>query len=179
MALNIAFTKQFNMLKDENIIIPRIVNKQTMEFSDFCEYLADGTTVTAGDVAAVMKSIEMRLPLILGMNSKVVVSPDGLTFRPKVSGSIGQSELHAKLQARAMNYPDLNIDVDREIETSDLTVRDLSVGIGIEIPKKWISRLESKATLKRVDSDEDDSQGSGDSGDSGNQGAQGDTMDNP
>ena len=100
MALNVQFYKVHNHLTNEDIVIPRIVNQQALEFNELCEYLADGSTVTAADVSAVMKQIEMRLPLILGLNAKVVCSPEGLTFRPKVSGSLTQSQLKAKLEAK-------------------------------------------------------------------------------
>ena len=97
MALNVQFIKYLNQMINEEIVVPRLVNQQSLDFNALCEYLADGSTVTAADVAAVMKQIEMRLPLVLGLNAKVVCSPEGLTFRPKVTGSITQSQLKAKL----------------------------------------------------------------------------------
>ena len=113
--------------------------------------------MTAADVAAVMKQIEMRLPLILGLNAKVVCSPEGLTFRPKVSGSITQSELKAKLQAKLAADPTADIDVNRALATSDLSISDLTAEIGIELPKKWHERFKSKATFKRVNKTTTDS----------------------
>ena len=142
--------KIHNVLTNEDIVLPRLVNQQTLDFNDFCEYLADGSTVTPADVSAVMKQIEMRLPLILGLNSKVVCSPEGLTFRPKVSGSLTQSQLKAKLEAKLAADPSLDIDVDREVSVSDLTVADLVASIAIDMPKKWDSRFKSKAQFKRV-----------------------------
>lgn len=150
MALNVQFYKLHNHLTDEDIIIPRLVNQQSLDFNALCEYLADGSTVTAADVAAVMKQIEMRLPLVLGLNAKVVCSPEGLTFRPKVSGSITQSQLKAKLQAKLAADPTLDIDVNRELTTSDLAVNDLTAEIAIELPKKWNERFKSKAEFKRI-----------------------------
>ena len=88
MALNVQMIKTHNYLTNEDIVIPRLINQQTLDFNDLCDYLADGSTVTAADVAAVMKQIELRLPLVLGLNAKVICSPEGLTFKPKVSGSI-------------------------------------------------------------------------------------------
>ena len=73
-----------NAIINEDLVQPRIVNMQTLEFNEWCAHLADGSTVTAADVAAVMKQLETKLPLILGLNTKVVCSPEGLTFRPKV-----------------------------------------------------------------------------------------------
>ena len=150
MALNVQFYKLHNHLTDEDIIIPRLVNQQSLDFNALCEYLADGSTVTAADVAAVMKQIENRLPLVLGLNAKVVCSPEGLTFRPKVSGSITQSQLKAKLQAKLAADPTLDIDPNRALKVSDLTVNDITAEIAIELPKKWTERFQSKAEFKRV-----------------------------
>ena len=150
MALNVQFYKLHNHLTDEDIIIPRLVNQQSLDFNALCEYLADGSTVTAADVAAVMKQIENRLPLVLGLNAKVVCSPEGLTFRPKVSGSITQSQLKAKLQAKLEADPTADIEVNRALATSDLSVSDLTAEIAIELPKVWNERFQSKATFKRV-----------------------------
>ena len=150
MALNVRFFKLHNHLTDEDIVVPRIVNQQSLDFNALCEYLADGSTVTAADVAAVMKQIEMRLPLVLGLNAKVVCSPEGLTFRPKVSGSLTQSQLKAKLQAKLAADPTADIDVNRALSTSDLSVSDLTAEIAIELPKKWNERFQSKVTFKRV-----------------------------
>ena len=116
--------KYHNAMTNEDIVVPRLVNQQSLDFNELCEYLADGSTVTAADVSAVMKQIEMRLPLVLGLNAKVVCSPEGLTFRPKVSGSITQSELKAKLEAKKAAETDPEkaalIDVDRALALSDL-----------------------------------------------------------
>ena len=150
MALNVQFYKVHNHLTDEDIVVPRIVNQQALDFNALCEYLADGSTVTAADVAAVMKQIETRLPLLLGLNAKVVCSPEGLTFRPKVSGSITQSQLKKKLQAKLAADPTLDIDVNRALTLSDLAVSDLTAEIAIELPKAWNERFQSKASFKRV-----------------------------
>lgn len=150
MALNVQFYKVHNHLTNEDIVIPRIVNQQSLDFSSLCEYLADGSTVTAADVAAVMKLIEMRLPMVLALNAKVICSPEGLTFRPKVSGSITQSELKKRLEAKLAADPTLDIDVNRELQLSDLSVNDLTASISIELPKRWVERFQSKADFKRV-----------------------------
>ena len=159
MALNVQFYKLFNHLIDEYVVIPRLVNQQALDFNALCEYLADGSTVTAADVAAVMKQIEMRLPLILGLNAKVVCSPEGLTFRPKVSGSITQSQLKEKLQAKLAADPTLDIDINRELMVSDLSVSDLTASIAIELPKKWTERFQSKAEFKRIKVSSDTAEG--------------------
>lgn len=156
MALNVQMYKVHNYLTNEDLVMSRLVNQQTLDFNSLCEYLADGSTVTAGDVAAVMKQIEVRLPLILGLNAKVVCSPEGLTFRPKVSGSITQSQLKAKLQAKLDADPTLDIDVNRELTLSDLSVNDLTASIDISMPKKWTERFQSKAEFKRVSNNVND-----------------------
>ena len=180
--VNVLFTKVFNKLTGQHMIVPRVVNQQTLDYDAFCEYLADGSTVTAADVQAVMKLIETRLPLILSLNSKVVCSPEGLTFRPKVSGSLTQAQLKTRLETKLANDPTLEIDVNREIETSDLTIKDLEVSIAIEMPSKWDDRFASKAELKRVtkataelaERDNDEGNGGSTSGGSSNNGSQGD-----
>ena len=179
--VNVLFTKVFNKLTGQHMIVPRVVNQQTLDYDAFCEYLADGSTVTAADVQAVMKLIETRLPLILSLNSKVVCSPEGLTFRPKVSGSLTQAQLKARLEAKLADDPTLDIDVNREIETSDLTIKDLEVSIAIEMPGKWDDRFASKAELKRVtkataelaESGNDEGNGGSTSGGSSDNGSQG------
>lgn len=154
MALNVQMIKYHNQLIDEDMVIPRLVNQQTLDFDRLCNYLADGSTVTPGDVAVVMKQIETRLPLLLGLNTKVVCSPEGLTFRPTVSGSITKSQLKVKLEERKSNETDPEkaekIDVNRALKTSDLTVDDLTASIAIDLPKKWNERFHSEADFKRV-----------------------------
>ena len=150
MALSVQMTKVHNYLTNEDIVIPRLVNQQTLDFNGLCEYLADGSTVTAADVAAVMKQIESRLPLVLGLNAKVICSPEGLTFKPKVSGSITQKQLKEKLQARLDADPTLDIDVNRALTVSDLAISDINAEIGIELPKMWIERFKTKAVFKRI-----------------------------
>jgi len=147
--LTVQMYKVHNHLTNEDVVIPRIVNQQTLDFNALCEYLADGSTVTAADVAAVMKQIETRLPLVLGLNAKVVCSPEGLTFRPKVSGSITQSQLKAKLEAKLAADPTLDIDVNRALTVSDLAISDLTASIEITIPKLWHERFQGKASFKR------------------------------
>lgn len=151
--LSVQMTKVHNYLTNEDIVIPRLVNQQTLDFNGLCEYLADGSTVTAADVSAVMKQIEMRLPLLLGLNAKVICSPEGLTFKPKVSGSITQKQLKEKLQARLEADPTLDIDINRALTLSDLSISDITAEIGIELPKKWTERFKTKAVFKRVAKD--------------------------
>jgi hypothetical protein len=148
--LSVQMTKVHNYLTNEDIVIPRLVNQQTLDFNGLCEYLADGSTVTAADVSAVMKQIEMRLPLLLGLNAKVICSPEGLIFKPKVSGSITQKQLKEKLQAKLEADPTLDIDVNRALTLSDLSISDITAEIGIELPKKWTERFKTKAVFKRV-----------------------------
>ena len=104
MALNVQMVLSENKLIGEKIVTPRIVNQQTLDYDTFCDYLAQGSTVTAADVSAVMKQLEKNIPLILGLNAKIVASPDGLTFRPTVKGSLTQSQLKAKLTQRKADY---------------------------------------------------------------------------
>ena len=184
--LTVQMYKVHNHLTDEDIVMPRIVNQQVLDFNALCEYLADGSTVTAADVAAVMKQIETRLPLVLGLNAKVVCSPEGLTFRPKVSGCITQSQLKAKLEAKLAADPTLDIDVNRALTASDLAISDLTASIEISIPKMWHERFQSKASFKRVaktttEASENSSSNTEGTDSTENGGAQlpGDTTENP
>lgn len=162
------FIKTKNNLLNEDIVTPRIVNMQVMEFDEWCENLADGSTVTPADVAAVMKRIEKRLPSFLALNAKVICSPDGLTFRPKVSGSISQSDLKKKLQARKAAESDpekaAKIDVNRSLKTSDLSVKDCTLSIVIDLPKSWSTDFNTKAKLKRMAKNAEELEESGDTG---------------
>ena len=160
MALNVQMVVTNNKLIGEKIVSPRIVNMQTLSFDAFCDYMAQGSSITAADVSAVMKQLEKRLPLILSLNTKVVASPDGLAFRPTVKGSLTQSQLKEKLTLRKQNYLDngdtaaaARIDVDRALEASDLTVGDLVPSITIDLPRKWDSRFAQSVEYKRVSKD--------------------------
>ena len=139
------------------MVIARLVNQQTLDFNSFCEYLADGATVTSADCAAVLKQIETRLPFVLAFNSKVICSPEGLCFRPSISGSITQSQLKKKLQERLLADPTLDVDVNRELQTSDLTIDDIQASIAIDLPKVWHDRFKAKANFKREKVDSNDS----------------------
>lgn len=139
---------------NEDIIVPRLVNTQVIEFSDWCTRMANGSTVTAADVAAVMQQIENKMLENLTLNAKIICSPSGLIFRPKVSGSLTQSQLKAKLQAKKAAETDPQkaalIDVNRAITTSDLSISDCTVSIEVDLPKTWSIDFEKQATLKRV-----------------------------
>lgn len=125
-----------------------VVNLQEMDFDAFCEYLAQDSTVGAADVAAVMKQMEKKLPLILGMGTKVQISAEGMVVKPTVSGSLTQAELKAKLEARKAKGED--VDVNRKLEASDLTVGDLTAGISIAFSKKFNTAFGQSASFKRV-----------------------------
>ena len=157
MALNVQMVLSENKLIGEKIVTPRIVNQQTLDYDTFCDYLAQGSTVTAADVSAVMKQLEKNIPLILGLNAKIVASPDGLTFRPTVKGSITQSQLKAKLTQRKADYMAAGntaaaekIDVNRELVASDLATSDLTACIVIDMPKKWDTRFQQSVEFKRI-----------------------------
>ena len=47
MALNVQMVLTENKLIGEKIVTPRIVNQQTLDYDTFCDYLAQGSTVTA------------------------------------------------------------------------------------------------------------------------------------
>ena len=158
MALNVQMILSENRLIGEKIVTPRLVNQQTLDYDTFCDYLAQGSTVTAADVSAVMKQLEKNIPLILGLNARIIASPEGLVFRPTVKGSITQSQLKAKLEARRANGED--VDVNRKLDAADLTVGDLTAGISIQFSKKFNTAFGQSATFKRVsDGKEEDTTG--------------------
>lgn len=143
MALNVQMILSENKLIGEKIVTPRLVNQQTLDYDTFCDYLAQGSTVTAADVSAVMKQLEKNIPLILGLNTKIIASPEGLVFRPTVKGSITQSQLKAKLAQRKQGYLDAGdtasaakINPERALEAGDLATSDLQACIVIDLPKE-------------------------------------------
>ena len=168
------FIKMFNKLANEPIVQARAVNTQTVGFSDWCIRMANGSTVTAADVSAVMQQIEDKLPEILSLNAKVICSPGGLTFRPKVSGSITQSQLRAKLEARKAAETDPEkaaaINVNRALTTSDLSISDCEATIEVELPRDWSDIFKKRAELKRVNraTTTDGTDGGGSGGDDNN-----------
>ena len=148
------FIKMHNKLKNEPIVMARVVNTQTVSFNDWCARMANGSTVTAADVAAVMQQIEDKLPEIVSLNAKVICSPNGLVFRPKVSGSISQSQLKERLTARKEAEKDpekaAHINVDRELSTSDLSLSDCIATIEVDLPRNWSAIFRKRVELKRV-----------------------------
>ena len=145
---------QHNAMINENIVVPRLVNTQSIEFLDWCARMANGSTVTAADVAAVMQQIENKMLEVLTLNAKICCSPGGLVFRPKVSSSITQSQLKAKLEARKAAETDPEkaaaINVNRPLTTSDLSINDCTVSIEVDLPKNWSTEFKNQAKLKRV-----------------------------
>lgn len=157
MALNVQMILSENKLIGEKIVTPRLVNQQVLDYDQFCDYLAQGSTVTAADVSAVMKQLEKTLPIILALNAKVTASPEGLVFRPTVKGSITQSQLKAKLAQRKADYlangdtvSAAKINENRELVAGDLATSDLQACIVIDLPKKWDTRFQQTVSYKRV-----------------------------
>ena len=148
--LPIQFVIYTNQMINELIVVPRLVNQQTLGYDETCDYLAQGSTVTAADVSAVMKQMETVLPRILALNTKVICSPNGMTFRPAVRGSITQSQLKAKLEAKKLANPSLDIDVNRQLTVSDLATNDLTACIVIDLPKGWDTTFKQMVEFKRV-----------------------------
>ena len=147
MSIKVKVSVRKNHLTGENIASAQIVNLQQMDFAEFCDYLAQDSTVGAADVAAVMTQLEKKLPLILGLGQKVQISQEGMTVRPTVSGSLTQTALKAKLAAKKEAGED--VDTEREIKASDLTVSDLTAGVAIDFSRKFNAAFAQKATFKR------------------------------
>ena len=149
MAIKVKVQVQDNKLTGQKVASARIVDLQQMEFDEFCDYLAQDSTVGAADVAAVMKQLEKKLPLILAMGTKVQISQEGMTVKPTVSGSITQAQLKEKLTARKAK-DEYDGDVNRTLVGADLTVNDLTAGVSIDFSKKFQTSFGNNATFKRV-----------------------------
>lgn len=149
MAIKTSIAVRVNHLTQEKVASARIVDLQQMSFTEFCDYMAQDSTVGVADVMAVMAQLEKKLPLLLGMGTKVQVSAEGMTVRPTVSGSLTQSQLKAKLEARKAAGEDVK-DVNRAITPADLTTNDLKAGVAIDFSKKFHAAFASNGTFKRV-----------------------------
>ncbi len=148
MAIKVKVLVRDNHLTQEKVASAAIVDLQPMDFAGFCDYLAQDSTVGAADVAAVMTQLEKKLPMLLSMGTKVQISQEGMTVKPTVSGSLTQSALKAKLQARKDEGE--NVDTSRAITASDLTVADLTAGVSIDFSKKFKAAFAQSAAIKRV-----------------------------
>ena len=148
MAIKTRIAVRVNHLTQEKLVSAQIVDLQPMSFTEFCDYMAQDSTVGVADVMAVMTQLEKKLPLLLALGTKVQVSAEGMIVRPTVSGSLTQSQLKAKLEARKASGED--VDVNREITAADLTVKDLTAGVAIDFSKKFNAAFAQNGTFKRV-----------------------------
>lgn len=148
MAIKTRIAVRVNHLTQEKLVSAQIVDLQPMSFTEFCDYMAQDSTVGAADVMAVMTQLEKKLPLLLALGTKVQVSAEGMIVRPTVSGSLTQSQLKAKLEARKAAGED--VDVNREITAADLTTKDLTAGVAIDFSKKFNAAFAQNGTFKRV-----------------------------
>ena len=148
MAIKAKVIVRSNSITKEKVASAAIVDLQPMSFAEFCDYMAQDSTVGAADVMAVMTQLEKKLPLLLALGTKVQVSAEGMIVRPTVSGSLTQSQLKAKLEARKAAGED--VDVNREITAADLTVKDLTAGVAIDFSKKFNAAFAQNGTFKRV-----------------------------
>ena len=148
MAIKTRIAVRVNNFTQEKVASAQIVDLQPMSFTEFCDYMAQDSTVGVAAVMAVMTQLEKKLPLLLAMGTKVQVSAEGMIVRPTVSGSLTQSQLKAKLEARKAAGED--VDVNREITAADLTVKDLTAGVAIDFSKKFNAAFAQNGTFKRV-----------------------------
>lgn len=148
MAIKTRIAVRVNHLTQEKLVSAQIVDLQPMSFTEFCDYMAQDSTVGVADVMAVMTQLEKKLPLLLALGTKVQVSAEGMIVRPTVSGSLTQSQLKAKLEARKAAGED--VDVNREITAADLTVKELTAGVAIDFSKKFNAAFAQNGTFKRV-----------------------------
>ncbi|MDD6752747.1 MAG: hypothetical protein PUE15_02405 [Prevotella sp.] len=148
MAIKTRIAVRVNNFTQEKVASAQIVDLQPMSFTEFCDYMAQDSTVGVADVMAVMTQLEKKLPLLLAMGIKVQVSAEGMVVRPTVSGSLTQSQLKAKLQARKAAGED--VDVNRAITAADLTVKDLTAGVAIDFSKKFNAAFAQHGTFRRI-----------------------------
>lgn len=153
MAIKAKINVRVNHLTQEKLASAQVVDLQQMSFTEFCDYMAQDSTVGVADVMAVMSQLEKKLPLLLALGTKVQVSAEGMTVRPTVSGSLTQTQLKAKLEARKAAGED--VDVNREITatdltTKDLTTKDLTAGVAIDFSKKFNASFAQHGSFKRV-----------------------------
>lgn len=151
MAIKAKVIVRDNHLTKEKVASAAIVDLQPMSFTEFCDYMAQDSTVGVADVMAVMTQLEKKLPLLLALGTKVQVSAEGMIVRPTVSGSLTQSQLKAKLEERKAAGED--VDVNREITAADLTTKDLTAGVAIDFSKKFNAAFAQNGTFKRVGED--------------------------
>ncbi len=149
MAIKVKVVVRDNSITKEKVAGAMIVDLQSMEFSEFCEYLAQDSTVGAADVAAVMTQLEKKLPLLLSLGTKVQISQEGMTVTPTVSGSLTQAQLRAGLEAKRA-AGDGTVDASRQITAADLRVDALTAGVSIDFSKKFKASFAQNAKLKRV-----------------------------
>lgn len=148
MAIKAKVIVRSNSITKEKVASANIVDLQQMSFTEFCDYMAQDSTVGVADVMAVMSQLEKKLPLLLALGTKVQVSAEGMTVRPTVSGSLTQTQLKAKLEARKAAGED--VDVNREITAADLTTKDLTAGVAIDFSKKFNASFAQHGSFKRV-----------------------------
>lgn len=168
MAIKTRIAVRVNNFTKEKVASAQIVDLQQMSFPEFCDYMAQDSTVGAADVMAVMTQLEKKLPLLLALGTKVQVSAEGMTVRPTVSGSLTQSQLKAKLEARKAEGED--VDVNREITAADLTTKDLTAGVAIDFSKKFTAAFAQYGSFKRVGDAATDAPATPGTGDSGTTG---------
>ena len=82
MAIKTRIAVRENHLTKEKVASANIVDLQPMSFTEFCDYMAQDSTVGAADVMAVMTQLEKKLPLLLALGTKVQVSAEGMVVRP-------------------------------------------------------------------------------------------------
>lgn len=155
--LQVQIQARENSITKQKVASARIVNLQEMSFDAFCDYLAQDSTVGAADVAAVMTQLSKKLPLLVALGTKVKVSPDGMTVKPTIKGSLTQAQLHDKLVARKAELTAegdteaaAKIDVNRELVAADLKTSDLTAGLDIDFGTKFVTAFGKNVELKRV-----------------------------
>lgn len=71
MAIKTRIVFRDNHLTKEKVASANIVDLHQMSFTEFCDYMAQDSTVGVADVMAVMTRLEKKLPLLLAPGTKV------------------------------------------------------------------------------------------------------------
>ena len=174
MAIKVKVMVRDNHITKEKVASAMIVDLQSMDFAEFCDYLAQDSTVGPADVAAVMTQLEKKLPLLLSLGTKVQISQEGMAVTPTVSGSLTQAQLKASLEAKKA-AGDTSVDVNRELVAADLRVDALTAGVNIDFSKKFKASFAQSAKLKRVNATAEASTDASDGKTDGGSSSSGDT----
>ena len=142
--------------------------------SDSLNRRKDGDTMLVNEMIEAISASGMKFDVI-GFDACLMQTLEtAVAFEPYADYYIASEEseggfgwFYTSSFGRLAEDPTAGIDVNRALTVSDLSVSDLTAEIGIELPKKWIERFQSKAEFKRMKSSQDQDSGTSDPENSG------------